>query len=29
VARGEKILWWLYRFIPPLFVKLALRVSPV
>jgi short-subunit dehydrogenase len=29
VARGEKILWWLYRFIPPLFEKLALRVSPV
>jgi len=29
VARGEKILWWLYRFVPPLFEKLALRVSPV
>jgi short-subunit dehydrogenase len=29
VARGEKILWWLYRFIPPFFDRLALRVSPV
>lgn len=29
VARQEKILWWLYRFVPPLFEKLALRVSPV
>jgi short-subunit dehydrogenase len=29
VARGEKILWWLYRFIPPLFRRIALQVSPV
>ncbi|MFM7379777.1 MAG: SDR family NAD(P)-dependent oxidoreductase [Bacteroidota bacterium] len=29
VARGEKVLWWLYRFIPSLFDRVALRVSPV
>jgi len=29
VARQEKILWWLYRYLPPLFRRLALKVSPV
>jgi short-subunit dehydrogenase len=29
VARQEKILWRLYRFLPPLFRRIALRVSPV